>query len=80
MCKLKVRPVFFSKKLGEQLGIREKKQEFLTQQCIVYQFKCDRCDAGYARNTCQHLFQRVDEHKATVVGKHLKEMHGQDCI
>ena len=69
MCKLKVRPVFVSKKLGEQLKICEKKPEFLTH----------RCDAGYARYTCQHLYQRVDEHKATVVGKHLKEMHEQDC-
>ena len=27
--------------------------------------------------TCRHLYQRVDKHKATAVGKHLKEMHGQ---
>ena len=72
-----VRPVFVSKKLGEQLRIRERRPDFLIQQCVVYHFKCDRCDAGYFGYTCRHLYQRVGEHRATVVGKHLKEMHGQ---
>ena len=78
MCKLKVRPVFVSKKLGEQLRIREKSQNFLLSNALFISSSVTGVMLVMP-DTCQHLYQPVDEHKATVVGKHLKEMCGQDC-
>ena len=34
----------------------------VNQQCVVYSYKCDLCDAGYVSYTRQHLHQRVEEH------------------
>ena len=53
-----------------ELRICEKKPLLLSQQCVVYQFKCNQCDAGYVGYTTQHLHQRIEEHKMSVVGKH----------
>ena len=33
----------------------------VNQQCVVYWFKCDLCDAGYVSYICQH--QQIEEHK-----------------
>ena len=47
----------------------------------MYKFKCDRCDAGYIGFTTRHLYQRMEEHKYSAVGKHLKEHeYSMDCI
>ena len=48
----------------------------MNQQCVVYHFSCDLCDAAYAGYTTRHLFQRVAEHKYSTIGKHLTEAHG----
>ena len=34
-----------------------------SSQCLVYQFQCNRCDAGYVGYTRGHLHERVDGHK-----------------
>ena len=34
------------------------------QQCLVYKFECDLCDAGYVGYTSRHLHQRIEEHKS----------------
>ena len=34
---------------------------------MCYEFRCDLCDTG------RHLHQRVEEHKHSVIGKHLKD-------
>ena len=34
-------------KIGEQLRIEERKPPVVSRQCVVYQFKCDLCDADY---------------------------------
>ena len=60
-----------------ELRICEKKPLLLSQKCVVYQFKCDQCDAGNVGYTTQHLHQRIEVHKMSVVGKHVKEIHGQ---
>ena len=73
-----LRPVFVSQKLKTSFGIREKKPALLSQQCVVYKFGCDQCGAGYVGFTTRHLYQRIEEHKKTVVGKHVREMHGLD--
>ena len=53
----------------------------MNQQCIVYHFSCDLCDADYVGYTTRHLFQRVAEHKYSAIGKHLTEAHvGSDLL
>ena len=41
----------------------------------VYKFQCDSCDASYVGYTIRHLFQRADEHRYSVIGKHYKDQH-----
>ena len=71
-----LQPVFTSRKIEEKLKIQEEKPALINHQCVVYIFKCDSCDADYIGYTTRHLHQRIDEHKASVIGKHLKEAHG----
>ena len=56
--------------------IQEEKPTSINHQCVVYNFKCDSCDADYIGYTTRHLHQRIEEHKASVTGKHVKEVHG----
>ena len=39
------------------------------------EYRCDLCDADYVGYTCRHLFQRINEHKHSVIGKHLRDVH-----
>ena len=71
-----LQPVFTSRKIEEKLKIQEEKPALINHQCVVYIFKCDSCDADYIGYTTRHLHQRIEEHKASVIGKHLKEAHG----
>ena len=61
-----VQPVFTSRK-----------PQLIDQQCVVYNFKCDQCDAGYVGYTRGHLFVRVDGHrsKTSSVRKHYDNRH-----
>ena len=34
--------------------------------------KCDLCDTNYISYTTRHLHQRIEEHRATAVGAHVK--------
>ena len=45
---------------------------------VVYEFKCDLCDADYVGYTRRHLFQRIVEHKHSAIGKHLRDSHNQE--
>ena len=56
-----IQPVFVSQKINQHLKLREAKPPFVNQQSLVYQFKCDLCDAAYVGFTRRHLHQRVDE-------------------
>ena len=49
----------------------------VTQQCVVYLFKCDLCDAGYVGYTKGHLHTRVEGHrqKASSICKHYYKEH-----
>ena len=53
--------MFVSQKINQHLKLREAKPPLVNQQSLVYQFKCDLCDAGYVGFTRRHLHQRVDE-------------------
>ena len=48
----------------------------VSQQCVVYKFACDLCDAEYVGYTARHLHQRIAEHKCSSIGKHLLEAQG----
>ena len=61
--KTTIQPVFISRKLNEDLKFREVKPAIVNQQCLVYQFQCNLCDAGYVGYTRGHLHERVDGHK-----------------
>ena len=58
-----IQPVFTSYKLKQDLSLRESKPNIVTQQCVVYLFKCDLCDAGYVGYTKGHLYTRVEGHR-----------------
>ena len=45
---------------------------------LVYMFKCNQCEAGYVGYTTRHLYQRTEEPKTSVVGKHFREIHGKN--
>ena len=66
---------FWSLQIENQLKHRETKPQLVNQQCVVYNFKCDLCDAGYVGYTTRHLFQRIEEHKSSAIGKHMSQSH-----
>ena len=70
-----LQPVFKSHKIQDDLRVKEKKPALVNQQNVVYEFKCSLCDASYIGFTCRHLYQRIDEHRNSAVGKHLKSAH-----
>ena len=65
-----------SRKLEQDLKPKEIKPSIVNQQCVVYKFACDLCDADYVGFTARHLHQRIGEHKYSSIGKHLLEEHG----
>ncbi|PFX12560.1 hypothetical protein AWC38_SpisGene23460 [Stylophora pistillata] len=73
-----LQPVFTSRKIEGKLKIQEEKPALINHQCVVYTFKCDSCDADYIGYTTRHLHQRIEEHKASVIGKHLREAHASN--
>ena len=42
-----LQPVFKSRKLCEDFKMCETKPPIISQQCVVYNYKCDLCDAEY---------------------------------
>ena len=67
-----VQPVFTSCKIAQEFPTSEPKPQLIDQQCAVYTFKCNKCDAGYLGYTRGSLSARVDEHgsKTSSVCKH----------
>ena len=39
--------VFTSRKVVDEIKVTELKPPLLNKQCLVYEYKCDLCDAGY---------------------------------
>ena len=70
-----ISPVYTSRKIKDEIKVREDKQPLVNQQCAVYHFQCGLCDAGYVGYTCRHLHQRIEEHKGSAIGNHLREQH-----
>jgi len=55
--KMTVQPTFVSHKIKQHLKPHEVKPSIGSHQSLVYQFKCDLCDAGYVGYTWRHLHQ-----------------------
>ena len=72
-----IQPVFTSRKLKQDLSLREPNPNIVTQQCVVYLFKCDLCNAGYGGYTKGHLHTRVERHrqKASSIYRHYCKEH-----
>ena len=70
-------PVFESRKIEQELNVKETKPAIVDQQCVVYGFQCDLCDAGYVGYTRGHLHNRVKGHKkqSFAIAKQYKKMH-----
>ena len=77
-----LQPVFKNPKICEDLRMCEPKQPIISQQCVVYNYKCDLCDVEYVGYISRHLHQRIDEHRTrySAIGKHLKNDHGLKTI
>ena len=58
-----IQPMFVSWKIERELNVKETKPPIVNQQCVVYSFQCDLCDAGYVGYTRGHLHNRVKGHK-----------------
>ncbi|XP_067030660.1 uncharacterized protein [Acropora muricata] len=75
-----IQPVFLSPKLNEDLKVREVKPAIVNQQCLVYKFQCNLCDAGYVGYSRGHLHERVDGHrqKSSSICKHYFSEHNSN--
>ena len=73
-----IRPVYTSRKIKDIIKVKEQKPPIVNQQSAVYYFKCDLCDADYVGYSCRHLHQRIEEHKGSAIGRHIKEQHGKE--
>jgi len=72
-----IQPVFVGHKIERDLKLREVMPPVVNQKCLVYHFKCDLFDVGYAGFTRRHLHQRVEEHRnvSSSIGKHFRAEH-----
>ena len=66
-----LQPVFRSRKLGDDLKVQEPKPLVIKQQCVVYNFVCDLCDADYVGYTSRYLHQRIDDHRLSLKNLHI---------
>ena len=55
--------VFVSRKIEQELNVKETKPAIVDQHCLVYGFQCDLCDAGYVGYTRGRLRNRVKGNK-----------------
>ena len=80
-----ISPVYTSRKIKDEIKVRRDKPPIVNQQCAVYHFQCSLCDEGYVGYTCRHLHQRIEAHKGSAIGNHLREQHNMasndiDCL
>ena len=75
-----LQPVFKSRKTREGLKMCEPKPPIISQQCVVYNYKCDLCDVEYVGYISRRLHQRIDEHRYSAIGNHLKKDRGLETI
>jgi len=71
-----VQPIYTSKKLEQDLKLKEIKPRIVNQHSVVYWFEYDLCDFKYVGYTTRHLFQRIADHRYSAIGRHLRDAHG----
>ena len=73
-----IQPVFMSRKIEQELNVKETKPPIVNQQRVIYSFQCDLYDAGYVGYKRGHLHNRVKGHKqqSSAISKHYKNVHG----
>ena len=54
-----IQPVFASRKIEQELNVKKAKPPIVKEQCVVYDFQCDLCNAGYVGYTRGHLHNHV---------------------
>ena len=64
--------------MKDEIKVREDKPLLVSQQCVVCSLQCGLCDAGYVGYTCRHLHQRIEGHKGSAIGNHLREQHDME--
>ena len=69
-----IQPVFVSRKIDQELKVQE--TLIVNQQCVVYRFQCDLCNAGYVGYTRGHLNERVKgyKHQSSSISKHYNQI------
>ena len=73
-----VQPVYVSRKIKGNFKPKEHKPPIVNQQNVVCYYKCGLCDTDCVGFTSRHLHQRVEEHKRSTIGYHVKDEHGGD--
>ena len=59
-----IQPVFASRKIEQELNMKEAKPQIDNEQSVVYDFQCDLCDAGYVGYARGHLHNCVKGHNS----------------
>ena len=57
--------------IGRTFALKEMKPPIVNNQCVVYKFECDMCDADYFGYTARH--QRSNEHQYSAIGRQLEQ-------
>ena len=72
--------MFVSSKLEQQLKRHEFNLPIVNQKCLVYEFKCNLCDAGYVGYTRGHLHERVEgpTRKSSSIYKYYNLQHNSE--
>ena len=72
-----VSPMFVSQKIERDLKMREAKPPLVNQQCLVYKYERDLCDAAYVGCTNRHLHQQIEEYQSasSSIGQHFRVKH-----
>ena len=73
-----LRPVFMTKKLGQDLKPKEIRPSIVNKQCVVYHFSCDLYGADDVGYTARHLHQHIAEHKNLAIGRHFLKARGNN--
>ena len=51
-----ISPVYTSRKIKDEIKVRENKPPLVNQQCVVNNFQCNLCDAGYVGYISADIF------------------------
>ena len=78
-----VHPVFTSYKIKDELkakNVQNLNLQLWISKTLYINFLSFKCDADYVGFTSRHLHQRVEEHKQSVIGNHVREQHGHEPL